>query len=937
MLTVHGRRSVAVLLAVVLVACSAAAADAPQLPLVPVEWRAAWSVPADADTGEPPFETPRYAVSNHAVAVATRQGTVRIHDPRTGELRRTIPADPALTAPITGVWIAADTLVVSRGTPDIVDHALDGHDLTTGATLWRRTTAVSSHQPRTEGIGAYRGPRIMVTERGIVVFERSAEPLDIHALDLRTGATTARGTYPRGCHLRGAATARSVTLLSYCAGSKLRLASMDPRTLRHGWTRLLSSFSSPPGGSPPIHLTANAEGYVHASAGNSDFFYGADGRLLSTAPEAVRVMNPSRWSPPLFAGSYPAAADHGGVLLHNGWPLPAYLISLDSGTGRLSGLPLDMPSHLVSLVGAIRDMAFVHSDVPGDGRITAYKLIYGLSGGPARFGDVPASAWPDACALLTGRDLSVLADGYRAVPGADDPAGTAPPKPAKCDWIPPTDDGAVVSLSVEWVSSSSAGARKLFTAEVGAIKEADAFDPTTESPGFLSYTVARTNGFYGATIINVGPVIVRLSSPSRQAVRLISPLLRDNLLARYKPGVRAPGPAREGGWSHPTDAVVRTEPVVVDDVVYATSGDGTVSALDAATGAMRWRFQTGGSLLFDHVVMDGTVFAANASGRLVALDAATGRMRWSRRINVVSDLVVAAGRLYVWTRNPAWAVNAEVVALNGASGKRLWTFRPEGDILNPDPVLAGEVVHVGSDHGMVYALDAASGARKWRLRVGGGQDHTHLVRAGGVVYAASTDGKVHALEASSGKVRWSSGIDGFVDFRPVVAGGAVYLGDKDGTTYALDAGSGTRLWSFQTEGERPGFKWDVAVAQGLVYAGGADGRLYALDAATGAARWSFPLRKGRTSGPVAKGGTVHVGDNEGTLHALDAATGTVRWSFQTGGTVETRPVVAGGFVYVGSSNGNVYALPAAGGQVTSSTAHPAPLGPAPSSWRTEPK
>ncbi|MET7338928.1 PQQ-binding-like beta-propeller repeat protein [Nonomuraea sp. NPDC005650] len=900
MLTVRGRRAVAALLAVVLAACSSG--DAPRLRLVPVEWRVAWSVPADADTGLPPFETPRYAVSDDAVAVATRQGTVRIHDPRTGELRRTVPADPAPAAPVTGVWIAAGTLVVSRGTPDVAGHTLVGLDLTTGTTLWRRTIAVSALQPRTVGIGGYRGPRIMVTERGIVVFERSAEPFGIHALDLRTGATTARVTYPRGCDLRGAATARSVTLLSYCASREARLASMDPRTLRDSWARPLSSLASPPDGGPPMTLTANADGYVHASVGQEDFFYGPDGRLVSTASQAVRVMDPGRWSMPLFAGSYPVAADHGGLLLHNSWPLPAYLVSVDPGTGRLGALPLDLPARLVSLVGAIRDMAFVR----GAGRLTAYKLSYGPSRGPARLGGVPASAWPDACALLTGRDLSVLADGYRAVPGGDDPAL---PKPAGCDWIPPADDGAVVSLSVEWVSSSSAGARKLFTAEAGAIKGTAAVDPNTEGPGFLSYTEARTNGLHGATLVNVGPVIVRLSSTSRQAVRLVSPLLRDNLLARYQPGVRAPGPVRERGWIQLTDAAVHAEPVVAGGVVYATSGDGTVSALDAATGGLRWRFRTGGSVMFDHVVMDGTVFAANTSGRLVALDAATGRLRWSRRINAAGDLVGTAGRLYVWTRSPAWAVNAEIVALNAASGEREWAFRPAGDVLNPEPVLAGDVVQVGSDHGMVYALDAASGARKWRFRAGGGRDHTYSARAGGVVYAASTDGEVHALEAASGKVRWSSEIGGSVGFRPVVAGGVVYLGDRNGTTYALDAASGTRLWRFRTEDGKPGYRWDVAVASGLVYVAGADSRLHALDANTGAARWSFPLGKGRSTAPVAAGGTVHVGDGTGTLHALDAATGAVRQSFPTGSPLETRPVVAGAFVYVGSSNGNVSAFP----------------------------
>ncbi|MFB9251837.1 PQQ-binding-like beta-propeller repeat protein [Sphaerisporangium melleum] len=908
-----GRHAATVLLTVVLVTCPAATADAPRLPFAPVEWRAVWSVPADAGTGEPSFEIPQYAVSDQAVAIATRQGAVQIRDPRTGALRRVIAAGPARTTPITGVWIAPDTLVVSRGAPNAAGQALDAHDLTTGATLWRRTIAVSGYGVGPADAGVYRGSRIMVTERGIVVFERPDEPFAIHALDLRTGATTARAMYQRGCDLRGAATARSVVLLGQCAGNRLRLASMDPRTLRPGWTRPLSSFSAPPGGDPAIRVTADAAGYVHASVGDDDFFYRADGHLLSTDPPAVAAMNPGRWSPPLFAASFSAAAGRREALPRDEWPLPAYLISLDSATGRLGGLPLATPSHRTSLIGTTRDMAFVHSDVPGDGRITAYKLIYGLSGGPARFGGVPASAWPDACALLTGRDLRVLADGYRAAPGADHPAGTTLPEPVKCDWIPPEDDGAVVSLTVEWASSSSAGARRLFTDEVGAIKESNAVDLTTESPGFLSYTVATTNGFYGATIINVGPVIVRLRSPSRQAIRRISPLLRDNLLARYQPGVRAAVPARADAWSHPTDAVVHAEPVVADGAVYATSGDGTVSALDAATGAVRWRFQTGGSLLFGHVVAAGTVFAANTSGRLVALDAATGRLRWSRRIDVQSDLVVAAGRLYVWTRKPPWSMRAEIVALNGASGRRLWAFRPRGDVLNPDPVPAGDAVHLGGDHGMVYALDSATGARKWRFQAGGERDHTYLVRAGGVVYAASTDGEVYALDAASGKVRWRSGIDGFVGFRPVLAHGTLYLGDKAGTTYALDAGSGTPLWSFRkAEGENPGYTWAAAVARALTYFGGADGRLYALDAVTGRARWSFPLGKGRTSGPVVTDRTVLVGDSEGTLHALDATTGTARWSYRTGGTVETRPVAAGGLVYVGSSNGNVYALPVAG-------------------------
>ncbi|MEV4110148.1 PQQ-binding-like beta-propeller repeat protein [Nonomuraea sp. NPDC049695] len=896
-LTARRYRSAAILLVVILATCSAASRDnVTRLPRVPVEWRALWSVPADAENGVGFLEAPGHAVSARAVTVATRQGTVRIHDPRTGALQRTIPADPAQPAPITGVWIAGDTLVVARGEPDGAEQTLYGHDLATGAPLWRHTVITALRQPRLGDTGSYHGPRIMATERSIVVFEQPDDPLDIQALDARTGMTTARMTYPRSCRLTGAATARSVRLLSYCQGNELRLASMDPQTLRQGWTRLLPSSSSPEDGGPPIRLTANAEGYVHARAGKDDFFFGPDGRLLYTGPQAVKVTNPGRWNPPLYAGSSTVENDQGRTLQDSTWPLPAYLISVDPGTGRLAGLPIDLPAHLVSLAGASRDMAFVFSDVPGDGRLTAYRLIYGT----AR----PKTAWPDACGLLTGRDLAAFADGYRPAPATDGAA--------KCDWIPPADDGAVVSLSVEWVSSSDASARKLYTAEAAAVKEAGDIDPTTEAPGFLSYTVAETNGFYGATIINVGPIIVRLTSSSRQAVRLLSSLLRDHLLARYEPGVRAPAPVRERGWSFPTDAAVRTEPVVTGGVVYATSGDGTVSALDAATGAVRWRYRTGGPVEDDHVVAHGTVYAAGSTGRLVALDTGTGRPRWRHKITVFGDLVVAAGRLYLWTRHPAWSSKAELVALDAASGKQLWSFEPAGDVLNPEPVLAGDVVFTGSDHGVMYALAPATGTENRRYRLGAEHDRILVLRAGTTVYATSSNGDVNALDAVSGEVRWRSRITGTISFRPVVAGRTVYVGDDEGTTHALDAATGAPLWDFQAKGDQPMFKWSATVADGLVYTVGRDRTLYALDTATGKMRWRLPLPGGRGTGPVAADGAVYVSDREGTLYALDPATGTARSRFRTGGTVETDPVVTDGFVYIGSSNGNIYAWRTAG-------------------------
>ncbi len=897
----RGRRLVTALTAVLLVI--GVAGDAPWLPTAPVEWRAAWSMPLEA--GDSPLGAPLTSVSEQDLAVAAG-GAVRVHDPRTGALRRTLPAEPGFPASVTGVWVVPPLLVVSRGVSGTAGQMLYGYDLATGAKLWRRAIAVVPDAVTQDRL-TYAGPRVMATRRGIMVLGQTSEPLRFHSLDLRSGRTRATSVHRRGCEVHGAATGRSAMLLSHCPGDGLRLTSVNPGTLRPDWTRPLPlsySLTQTPEAEehPWMEITAGAAGIVYVHAGNDGFFYAEDGRRLSSSREAVTGAAPAGGSPPMFVGSYPETAKDGELVLEERWPLPAYLIALDPAGGRLSGLPLDRPLHHLSLAGTARDLAFVHEQRYGSGRLTAYRLVHGLPRGPAPLGQVPPDAWPDACALLTGRDLRAVADGYRAVPGRRTPAGTPLPKPAGCDWIPSTDDGAVISVSVEWVAPSSARARELFAAEVAHLRKEARVDPTGVTPQLYPYTDSTPSGTFGGTLVHVGPVIVRLTSTSRGALRRLAPLLRDNLLARYQPGVRAPAPVRKGGWSHPTDGSIYPDPVVTGGVVHTGSSDGRVYALDAATGRARWSHQTGDTVLFSPVVAGGTVYAANTSGMAVALEAATGRPRWSRRLGVTRCLVTAKGRVYACTED------AEVIALDAASGQTLWTARLDGNVLNPDPVVSGGVVYVGSDHGVVYALDAATGARRWRFRTGGSQDTADLALAGGSVYVLNETGRAHALDRATGKARWTSRLGATLGAGPVVAGGTVYLGGADGTTYALEAASGRQRWSFSTVGDDRVMEWDVATAGDLVYVGGNDHRMYALHAASGAVRWSFRVSDAVVSGPAAAGDAVYVGDDSGTLYALDPATGLPRWSFGTGGSVETTPLVAGDLVYVGSSNGNLYAL-----------------------------
>src|SRR3989442_5849954 len=73
-------------------------------------------------------------------------------------------------------------------------------------------------------------------------------------------------------------------------------------------------------------------------------------------------------------------------------------------------------------------------------------------------------------------------------------------------------------------------------------------------------------------------------------------------------------------------------PVVVDGVMYVTTGSRNALALDAATGKVKWRYRpdtegpAGGNK--GVVVADGKVFFARRDAVLVALDQQTGALVW---------------------------------------------------------------------------------------------------------------------------------------------------------------------------------------------------------------------------------------------------------------------------------------------------------------------
>ncbi len=90
----------------------------------------------------------------------------------------------------------------------------------------------------------------------------------------------------------------------------------------------------------------------------------------------------------------------------------------------------------------------------------------------------------------------------------------------------------------------------------------------------------------------------------------------------------ATGTAVSGYAPYEAGAGFETNPLVVDNVIYAGNRDGYFYALDAITGALKWRYQTGGPIRISAAYKNGTVYFASVDMYAYALNAGDGSLVW---------------------------------------------------------------------------------------------------------------------------------------------------------------------------------------------------------------------------------------------------------------------------------------------------------------------
>ena len=109
----------------------------------------------------------------------------------------------------------------------------------------------------------------------------------------------------------------------------------------------------------------------------------------------------------------------------------------------------------------------------------------------------------------------------------------------------------------------------------------------------------------------------------------------------------------EEKWTLPFEAggAIVTSPLVSDRRVFFGSFDGTFHALDVDSGKQIWQFDGEGWFWANPVTVENMVYATTTNGLLYALDASTGRLRWLEPFDlqrpVIASPAVLDGRIVV--------------------------------------------------------------------------------------------------------------------------------------------------------------------------------------------------------------------------------------------------------------------------------------------------
>lgn len=174
---------------------------------------------------------------------------------------------------------------------------------------------------------------------------------------------------------------------------------------------------------------------------------------------------------------------------------------------------------------------------------------------------------------------------------------------------------------------------------------------------------------------------------------------------------------------------IRSSAACTDDIIVFGAEDGGLYALDAESGTLKWKHDTGASIVSSPCIADGNVYVGNLGGIISAVEVQSGTLRW--RFDAGASIYASAS-------------------------------------------FAEDRIFVGTTGGIMYGLDALSGREKWKSNLGG-VINSGAVIAGNTIYVGTLKKSLFGLNVSDGGIILKQEVQGRIKTSPAVAHGTLFV------------------------------------------------------------------------------------------------------------------------------------------------------------------
>ena len=196
-----------------------------------------------------------------------------------------------------------------------------------------------------------------------------------------------------------------------------------------------------------------------------------------------------------------------------------------------------------------------------------------------------------------------------------------------------------------------------------------------------------------------------------------------------------------GIWKTDSGAMIRSTPLVNQDDIFFGNEAGELLCL-GFQGGIKWRFKAKRAITSSPVVSDSLVFISSLDAMLYALEAKSGWVVWRFHLDKgsISTPCLVDGLIFTGS------VDGNIYCVDIRSAKEVWRFSTEHQVTG-SPVIYKDALYCGSVDGHIYCLEYRTGQLRWKFPTGNPITATPTIQDD-VIYIGSTDHNFYALPAT---------------------------------------------------------------------------------------------------------------------------------------------------------------------------------------------